>query len=138
MRRINIAAALVAVSLVLGGCQFFANLQNFASLGTASISNPVTPERLQKLEQGAILLFTGLNAWRDACEAGTINPTCREQIRAVQAYTIKIPPYLRQLREFVRKNDQVNAAVVFNQAVGIISIVKQEAAANGVAIQEPI
>lgn len=137
MRRIRIAAALVAVSLALGGCQFFSKLQTFAEIGTASVSNPVTPERLQKVEAGAVLVFTGLNAWRDACEAGSLNAGCVEQIRAVQVYTRQIPPYLTRLRAFVRKNDQVNAIVVFNEVVDLIGVVKGKAAENGVVIQEP-
>jgi len=135
MRRLKLAAALVAVSLALGGCQFFSKLQTFAELGTASVQNPVTRERLQKIEAGAVLVFQAMNSWRDACEAGTINANCREQIRAVQVYTMQIPPYLRELRAFVRKNDQVNAIVVFNQITDLIGIVKGKAAENGVVIQ---
>lgn len=136
MRRINLAAALIAVSLSFGGCQFFGKLQTLQELGTASVQNPVTRDRLAKIEAGAVLVFAGLNAWRDACEAGTINATCREQIRAVQLWTRQIPPYLTELRRFVQNNDQVNAAVVFNQVVDIIGIVKGKAAENGVVIQE--
>jgi len=126
----------ITLTLALGGCQFFSKLQTFADLGTASISNPVTRDRLQQIEAGAVLVFTGLNAWRDACEAGTINVSCREQISAVQVYTRQIPPYLTQLRRFVRTNDQVNASVVFNQVVDLIGVVKGRAAENGVVIQE--
>ncbi|WP_291869632.1 membrane lipoprotein lipid attachment site-containing protein [Bradyrhizobium sp.] len=133
MKRIILA---ITLTLALGGCQFFSKLQTFADLGTASISNPVTRDRLQQIEAGAVLVFTGLNAWRDACEAGTINVSCREQISAVQVYTRQIPPYLTQLRRFVRTNDQVNASVVFNQVVDLIGVVKGRAAENGVVIQE--
>lgn len=138
MYRIRLAAVLVAVSLSFGGCQFFSKLQTFADIGTASISNPVTRERLQKIEAGAVLVFTGLNAWRDACEAGAINASCRDQIRTVQIYTMQIPPYLRELRAFVRKNDQVNAIVVFNQIVDLIGVVKGKAAENGVVISTEV
>jgi len=134
MRKIIIVLAL---SLSIGGCQFFSKLQTFAELGTASIENPVTKDRLQKVEAGAVLVFTGLNAWRDACEQGAINESCREQIRAVQIYSRQIPPYLKELRKFVRTNDQVNASVVFNQIVDLVGIVKGKAAENGVVIQEP-
>jgi len=127
----------LALSLSIGGCQFFSKLQTFAELGTASIENPVTKDRLQKVEAGAVLVFTGLNAWRDACEQGALNESCREQIRAVQIYSMQIPPYLKELRKFVRTNDQVNASVVFNQIVDLVGIVKGKAAENGVIIQEP-
>ena len=134
MKRIIIVLAL---SISLGGCQFFSKLQTFADLGTATISNPVTKDRLQKIEAGAVLVFTGLNAWRDACEAGSINESCKQQIRSVQIYSMQIPPYLKELRKFVRTNDQVNAIVVFNQIVDLVGIVKGKAAENGVVIQEP-
>jgi hypothetical protein len=80
------------------------------------------------------VVFEGLNAWRDACEAGTINANCREQIRSVQVYTLQIPPYLRELRKFVRNNDQVNAVVVWNQISDVIAIVKGKAAEGGAVI----
>lgn len=133
MRKLFIVLAL---SVSLGGCQFFSKLQTLTELGTASISNPVTSERLQKIEAGAVLVFTGLNAWRDACEAGSLNAGCVEQIRAVQVYTKQIPAYLQRLRGFVKRNDQVNASVVFNEVVDLIGIVKAKAAENGVVIQE--
>jgi len=127
----------LALSLSLGGCQFFSKLQTFVDLGTASISNPVTKDRLQKIEAGAVLVFSGLNAWRDACEQGALNESCKQQIRTVQIYSMQIPPYLKELRKFVRTNDQVNASVVFNQIVDLVGIVKAKAAENGVVIQEP-
>jgi hypothetical protein len=129
---------ILTLSLSLGGCQFFGKLQTLTELGTASISNPVTKERLQQIEAGAALIFTGLNAWRDACEAGSLNAGCVEQIRAVQVYTKQIPPYLTRLRGFVKRNDQVNASVVFNEVVDIIAIVKAKAAENGVVIQTEV
>lgn len=140
MRRIAhfvVTLSLLAI-LVLpqGGCQYFAKLQTFVELGTASVANPVTKERLQKIEAGATLVFAGMNAWRDACEAGQINAGCIEQIRAVQVYTRALEQQVPRLRIFVRKNDQVNASVVFNEISGLISAVRGKAAENGVAIQE--
>jgi len=140
MRRIAHIAVTLSLLAVLalpqGGCQFFGKLPTLVELGTASVANPVTNERLRKVEAGAVLVFAGLNAWRDACEAGTLNAGCVEQIRMVQVYTRQIPPYLARLRGFVKRNDQVNAAVVFNEVVDLIGIVKGKAAENGVAIQE--
>lgn len=138
MRRIAHFAVTLALLGVLvlpqAGCQFFKNIETFVDLGTATAANPVTKERSQKIQAGATLVFVGMNAWRDACEAGTINASCVEQIRAVQIYTMQIPPYLTQLRKFVRNNDQVNASVVFNQVVELIGIVRGKAAENGVTI----
>lgn len=138
MRRIAhrvVTLSLLAI-LVLpqGGCQFFSKLQTFTEIGTASIANPVTKERMQKIEAGATLVFVGMNTWRDACEAGQINAGCIEQIRAVLVYTRALEQQVPRLRAFVRKNDQVNAIVVFNEMADLISVVKGKAAENGVVI----
>lgn len=133
-RFIAVAALSIALAAPLGGCQFFKNLETFTELGTASAQNPITEQRLQLIQKAAIVVFEGLNAWRDACEAGTINATCREQIRAVQVYSKQIPPYLAQLRKFVRNNDQVNAGVIWTQVTDLIGIVKGKAAEGGINI----
>lgn len=134
MKKFSVLVATVVVSLSLGACQGFKALETLTQLGTASISNPVTPERLLTMERATTVVFKGLNAWRDSCEQGLINTGCKEQIRAVQVYTVQIPPYLTQLRKFVRSNDQVNAGVVWGQLSDLISIVKGKAAEGGVTI----
>jgi ABC-type transporter Mla maintaining outer membrane lipid asymmetry permease subunit MlaE len=136
--RFRVAGALVALSIMLGGCAGgFERLQTAISIGTATVQNPVTRERLAKVESAAVLVFTGLNAWRDLCEAGQLPQSCVQQIRTAQIYTRQIKPYLRQLRTFVKQNDQVNAGVVFNQVVELIGIVRGQAAAGGHPIAEP-
>jgi len=134
VKKFSVLVATVVVSLSLGACQGFKALETLTQLGTASISNPVTPERLLTMERATTVVFKGLNAWRDSCEQGLINTGCKEQIRAVQVYTVQIPPYLTQLRKFVRSNDQVNAGVVWGQLSDLISIVKGKAAEGGVTI----
>lgn len=125
---------LLLAALSLGGC---ANLPSAETIktaihfGTASVANPVTPERLNLMENGAKVLFAGLNAWKQSCVQGLINATCKQQIRSVQIYTLQIKPYLVELRQFVRNNDQVNAITVFNQLTEIIGVVKSKAAAGG-------
>lgn len=122
----------LAASLALAGCgpQLQA-LQTAVKFGTASIANPVTKERLRQIEDAATILFVGLNAWRDLCEGGAINPDCRQQIRTVQIYTMQVKPYLAQLRRFVKQNDQVNATVVFNQLTDVIAIIRVKGAEGG-------
>jgi hypothetical protein len=124
----------LVLALGLGGCAQLQNLGTAISIGTTSIANPVTTERLYQMENAAIIVFTGLKEWRRLCVAGQINATCKDQIRAVQVYTRQIPPYLVKLRAFVRNNDQVNAIVIFNTLTDIISTVKARAAANNVQI----
>lgn len=120
--------------LSLSGCITIQGLQTAFTLGTASITNPVTKDRLFEIETTVSLVFTGLNAWKKTCAQGLINAACKDQIAAVQVYTRQIPPYLRQLRGFVKTNDQVNAMVVFNTLVDLVTAVRSQAALSGQSI----
>jgi hypothetical protein len=131
MKRIIIALAL---SLSLSGCITFAELGTAFQLGTASITNPVTKTRLNQMESAITIVFAGLNAWKYSCAKGLIPVSCREQIAQVQIYTRQIPPYLTQLRGFVKTNDQINATVVFNTLTSLVGTVKSQAAASGASI----
>jgi hypothetical protein len=131
MKRIIIALAL---SLSLSGCITFAELGTAFQLGTASITNPVTKTRLNQMESAITIVFAGLNAWKSSCAKSLIPVSCREQIAQVQIYTRQIPPYLTQLRGFVKTNDQINATVVFNTLTSLIGTVKSQAAASGASI----
>ena len=142
MKKALLALPLLA-ALALGGCatQFGTRIESginavatAVSIGTASIANPVTPTRLNQIESSATLVFAGLNAWRTSCVQGLIPSICKAQIGAVQVYSRQIPPYLTQLRAFVRNNDQVNAITVFNELTSLITTVKSQAAAGGVAV----
>lgn len=131
MKRL-IAAALLTISLA--GCSTLENIGTAMQLGTASIANPVTPTRLNEMESGVTIVFAGLKAWKSSCQQGLLPVGCRDQVAAVQVYTRQIPPYLIQLRAFVKTNDQVNATVVFNSLTTLIGTVKSQAAAGGVNI----
>lgn len=121
-----LAVALVALSL--GGCAQLQAIQSAIQIGTATVANPVTKDRLYQMENAVQLIFVGLNTWKTSCKQGLILDTCKAQIAQVQVYTRQIPPYLAQLRSFVKSNDQINARVVFNQITGLISTVKTQAA----------
>lgn len=133
MKRI-IALVLVAFTLSACGPQLEA-LKTAVKFGAASVQNPVTKDRLREVEAGVTILFVGLNAWRSSCVRGLIPDTCEQQIRTVQIYTMQIPPYLKELRRFVRQNDQVNAVVVFNELTSIIALVKAKGAESGVNLE---
>lgn len=124
-------AAIVVIALSLGACAQLKTIETAVQLGTASVANPVTKDRLYAMENAVALVFTGLNAWKKSCVAGLINADCKQQIRTVQIYTMQIPPYLKQLRSFVKNNDQVNATVIFNQLTDLIGNVKSQAATAG-------
>lgn len=126
--------AVCLVTLSLGGCAQLQAIQEAVRIGTASVANPVTKDRLHQIESAITLVFVGLNTWKVSCARGLINQNCKDQIAAVQVYTRKLPPYLTQLRTFVRNDDQVNATVVFNNISKLISIVKTQAAQNNIQI----
>lgn len=128
MRKIIIALTL---SLSLAGCASLQNIETAIQLGTASVANPVTKTRLNQMESAITLVFAGLGAWKISCHDGLIPPVCRQQIAAVQVYTRQVPPYLAQLRTFVKRDDQINATVVFNNLTALIGTVKEQAAASG-------
>lgn len=131
MRKILLVSML---ALSLGGCAELKNIGTAISLGTTSITNPVTPTRLNQMESAITVVFAGLQAWKQSCVQGLIPASCKQQIAAVQVYTRQIPPYLTQLRAFVKTNDQVNAIAVFNQIVDLANTIKSQAAAGGVTI----
>lgn len=131
MRKIILA---IALSLALAGCAQISAIETAFQLGTASVSNPVTKDRLNQVESAITLVFAGLEGWKKSCQQGLIPVVCKTQIAQVQIYTRQLPPYLAQLRTFVKTNDQVNATVVFNNIVNLVGTVKAQAAAGGVTI----
>ena len=126
----------LAILLLLGltSCATIKNIETALTLGTATTANPVTPTRLNQMESGVILVFAGLRTWKSSCVQGLIPPVCRAQIATVQAYTRQIPPYLKDLRNFVKNNDQVGATIIWNTLINVIDEVKTQAAAGGVTI----
>lgn len=134
MKRIILPLVLV---LSLSACATLPSLQTIETviqLGTASVANPITKDRLYQIESAVTIVFVGLSTWKDQCRRGTIPVTCKNQIAHVQIYTRQIPPYLKQLRAFVKKDDQVNATTVFNHLVETIAAVKAQAATNNIKI----
>lgn len=128
---------IVPVILGLGGCASLPTIHTIETaiqLGTASIANPVTKQRLYQIESAITVVFAGLNTWKAQCKAGTIPASCKDQIGHVQVFTRQLPLYLTRLRGFVKNNDQVNAMVVFNQITDTISAIKAQAVTNNVKI----
>lgn len=122
----------LAITLALAGCTNLTRLGELLPLATASVANPVTPKMLYEVENGAVVAFAGLNAYKRACVSKAIPQSCRSVIKSMQVYTRQIPPLLDDLRDFVRKNDQVNASTVYNTVLNLFSSAQQIAAANNV------
>lgn len=133
MKRLLLALTL---TLSLGGCMLptMETLRTAIQFGTATVDNPVTPTRLNQMESAFTIVVAGLQAWKTSCAKGLINVDCKDQIGAVQVYTRQIPPYMQQLRGFVRANDQINATKVFNLVSDLIAKAKSQAASAGQSI----
>ena len=126
MRKLFIACAL---ALSLGGC---ANLPKIIELATVGVSNPVTPDMVYRVENGMIVAVSGLVAYKRACVAKTIAQSCRGTIMKLQVYTRQAAPVIKQLRVFVRTNDQVNAVKAYNLVSGLLDQFKATAISEGV------
>lgn len=125
--------AIIVLSLLLAAC----NPQTIFSgitLATAQVANPVTPAMLYDLENGMIVGFAGLQAYKTACAKKAILQSCKGVIVSIQTYTKQVPPLLSSLRVFVKNNDQVNAAVVYKTIADLLANYKALASANGVAM----
>lgn len=123
-------ALVFALALSLGGC---ANLPKIIDLATGNgLTNPVTPEMVYKVENTMILAVSGLLAYKNACIAKTIDQSCRGTIMKLQVYTRQAAPVIKDLRVFVRTNDQVNAVKAYNLVSGLLDSFKSTAVAAGV------
>ena len=127
-------AILLAASL--GGC----NLPAIFQASTASISNPVTKDMLNDVENSGILIFAGLKAYKKTCVDLVIPQSCRVVIASIQVYTRKLKApdgsgVLATLRSFVKNNDQVNAVLAYNMAMQLMADVRTIAASNNVQVQ---
>ncbi len=134
MKRLLLIPLLFVLSAPLSGCLTIQDVVNGASLATASVSNPVTPDRLKAVEDGATVAFAALGAYKRVCISRTIPQSCRTVIRQIQVYTRQLPPALVELRAFVRNNDQVNAIIVYNSVQQLITGFKSVAANNNIPV----
>lgn len=131
-----VMALVLSASVALAGCA--GTMPSLSSIGTGigivtkSVANPVTENELYEIEASVNIAVKALVAYRRACLAGSADKNCRANIAAVQRYTRQLPPYLVQLRTFVRNNDQLNATNTYNALVALFTQAKQTATALGV------
>ena len=126
-------AILLVVALSLGGCAGL--MERFIGFDvTASIDNPVTPDRLNKIEQAGRIATAGLLTYRRLCILKKIDRSCRGVITDIQFYTRQLcttyaegrcqTGVLADVRTFVRTNDQVNAIKAFNLARDLMNTIQ--------------
>lgn len=129
-------AIILAVVLTISGCAQLQTALDVVSTSTASIANPVTKDRLNDVENAAIIAFAGLNAYKRSCVERAIPSSCRTVIQKIQVYTRKLPQQLVNLRNFVNNNDQVNAITAYNAVTQALSDFRNVAIANNVPLTQ--
>jgi hypothetical protein len=134
LTRIKALAVIVVLSLNVGACASLSAVGTGISLATKSITNPVTQDELYAIEASIRIAVTALQAYKDACAAGSADKNCRLNVASVQPYTRQIPPLLIQLRGFVKNNDQINATVVYNQLSALYVNLKNAATSVGISM----
>ncbi len=124
----------VILAAGLGGCEQLSMILDAVPKVTASVNNPVTKDMLNTVENGSIVVFAGLKAYKKACVELAVPQSCRGTIQKIQVYTRKLAVILPELRAFVRNNDQVNAVMAYNAIVGLIADLKTEAGKANIQI----
>lgn len=135
---------IVPVLLLLGGCagtlpSLAEGALNLPSgVLTTSVQNPVTREHLYRLENGLVVAVTAVQTYKNYCNTRPVGDRCDAVVATMQTYVKRARPLLRSLRTFVRKNDQVNAKVVFTTIQNLIGEFRLYASANGVPLPAAI
>lgn len=124
------------VLLLLGGCAGMAETAIGLPSGilTSSVQNPITKDTLSRVESGMRVAVAGLQTYKNYCETRPVGDQCDAIVAQLQGYSSRARPLIAQLRTFVRRNDQINARVVFSTLRGLFSDFQAYAAQNGVSV----
>lgn len=122
----------IALALGLAGCADLQIAGQAISLINKTATNPVTRDDLAKMEVAADGVAKVLLAYKRSCAANAVDKNCRSNVATIQQYTRQVPPYIAQLRSFVKQNDQVNASVVYNQLATLFTNMKTTATNLGI------
>lgn len=115
----------LVLALALGGCEEFKRFADAIPAITQGIEQPISRDTLADVESGFIVVFAALNAYKESCVRKAIPQSCKNVIEQMQAYTVMLPPLIRNLRMFVKNNDQVNALTVYRTVTGLMDDLKQ-------------
>lgn len=118
----------------LGGCAQLEKITSAVQIATVGVASPITKENLYEFENGMIIAFAGLNAYKRLCVQGTIDPACKDVIRTLQVYTRQLPTLLANTRSFVKSGDQISARTAYNALTDLYSRFKSIATANNVKV----
>lgn len=122
---VSVAGCAGTLSTIQGGIDAVGNV-------LTPINQPITKEVLNDFENGMIIAFAGLNAYKGACQRGTIGGNCRQTVANLQTYTRRVPAALARVRDFVKNNDQVNALQAYTELKALYNEFVGVAQANGV------
>lgn len=132
MRRINLAAALVAISLALGGCAG-TQFGDFIKFATASVANPVTATNIYQAKNTYAVALTLADEWRTYCFSmaykavmadPVARPVCskrRTVVRAILKYGPKARDALAQAETFVANHPTLDASLVIRAAIDAVA-----------------
>lgn len=115
---------ILVLALGLGACEPFDRFASVIGPATVGIEQPISRDTLADVESGFIVVFAALNAYKESCVRKVIPQSCRNVIEQMQAYTVMLPPLIRNLRMFVKNNDQVNALTVYRTVTGLMDDLK--------------
>jgi hypothetical protein len=132
MKKLALAFILIAG---LASCAKLQRVTDVIGLVTTTTQNPISEQTLYNFENGMIVAFAGLNAYKRSCVGGALPESCKGAIRQMQVYTKKMPAVLKQVRTFVKNNDQVNAKIAYDAVVQLMAEFKSIAIANNVKVQ---
>ena len=122
----------IGLCFALGGCVTLSDVRVAVDKITTAQPNPITQNALYEVQNGAVVLFAALNTYKRACKQGLVGVNCKTAVANIQAYTRRLPPVIKELRLFVKNNDQINAAVVYTEIKRLIEAATYEAKTNGV------
>lgn len=133
MRRINLAAVLVAVSVSLGGCMTLDEIGAAFRFSTASAANPVSVVNIYQARNAYGAILTVADEWRTYCYSASYKvlmdnpvsrPVCsrrRAVLRNILKYGPKASQLLDQAEAFVRDHPTLDASLVISAAVDAIA-----------------
>ena len=126
------------VLLLLGGCAGLAEsvigLPN--GILTQSVQNPVSKDTLFRVESGLRVVVAGLQTYKNYCNTRPVGDKCDAVVQQLQAYSRQARPMVAQLRVFVRRNDQVNARVVFTTLKALFAEFQALATREGIPVPQ--
>lgn len=129
---------IIVVALSLGACASLdpggKSILAGGSSITASVANPVGRKELYQIENGLTVAVAGLVGYRRLCLRGLVDTHCRGNIERLQTYTRPVAALLPNLRSAIRRNDQISAVKLFNEARALLSNAQRDAATMGVTL----